>query len=90
MGNLCSVVADSEMLAEEVIQGGPIMERVNSVKNSGSRGSGNGQPGARARKIRRTANMINKEYKCFHCEKFYGSEAAAIMHMRKKHNEGNK
>ena len=25
-----------------------------------------------------------------YCEKFYGSSAAAIMHMRKKHKEGTK
>ena len=62
------------------------MERV----NSGGDDNGMGQPGTRARKIRRTANMIKKEYKCFYCEKFYGSEAAAIMHMRKKHKEGTK
>ena len=45
---------------------------------------------SRIRKIRRTASQINKEYKCFYCDKFYGSEAAAIMHMRKKHKEGTK
>lgn len=44
----------------------------------------------RGKKIRRTANQIMKEFKCFYCEKFYGSEAAAIMHMRKKHKEGTK
>ena len=25
-----------------------------------------------------------------HCDKYYGSEAAAIMHMRQKHEEGTK
>ena len=25
-----------------------------------------------------------------HCDKYYGSSAAAIMHMRKKHKEGTK
>lgn len=45
---------------------------------------------ARLRKHRRMANQIKKEYKCFYCEKFYGSSAAAIMHMRKKHKEGTK
>ena len=44
----------------------------------------------RMRKHRRMANQINKEYKCMYCEKFYGSSAAAIMHMRKKHKEGTK
>jgi predicted Ser/Thr protein kinase len=44
----------------------------------------------RVRKHRRMANQIIKEYKCMYCEKFYGSSAAAIMHMRKKHKEGTK
>ena len=34
--------------------------------------------------------MIQKEYRCFFCEKLYGSEAAAIMHMRNKHSAGTK
>ena len=42
------------------------------------------------RTVRRTASEITKEFKCFHCDKFYGSEAAAVMHMRKKHSEGTK
>jgi len=37
------------------------------------------------RTIRRTAGQIAKEFHCFFCEKMYGSEAAAIMHMRNKH-----
>ena len=36
------------------------------------------------------ANQIKKEFKFMYCEKFYGSSAAAIMHMREKHKEGNK
>ena len=36
------------------------------------------------------ANQIKKEFKCMYCEKFYGSSAAAIMHMRQKHQEGTK
>ena len=36
------------------------------------------------------ANQITKDFKCMYCEKFYGSSAAAIMHMRKKHKEGTK
>lgn len=42
------------------------------------------------RTVRRTASEIQKSFKCFHCEKYYGSEAAAVMHMRKKHAEGTK
>lgn len=42
------------------------------------------------RTIRRCATQISKDYKCFHCDKRYGSEAAAVMHMRKKHAEGTK
>jgi hypothetical protein len=42
------------------------------------------------RTIRRCATQINKDFKCFHCDKKYGSEAAAVMHMRKKHFEGTK
>ena len=42
-------------------------------------------------KRRRVANQIHKEYKCMHCDvKWYGTEAACIMHMRKKHKEGTK
>lgn len=37
---------------------------------------------AKTRKHRRTANQITKDFKCMHCDKCYGSEAAAIMHMR--------
>ena len=36
------------------------------------------------------ANQITKDFKCMYCEKAYGSSAAAIMHMRKKHKEGTK
>ena len=42
------------------------------------------------RKHRRMASQIKKDFKCMYCEKFYGSSAAAIMHMRKKHEEGTK
>ena len=34
--------------------------------------------------------MIPKDFKCWYCEKSYGSEAAAVMHMRNKHNVGTK
>ena len=44
----------------------------------------------KARKHRRMANQISKDYKCMYCDKYYGSSAAAIMHMRKKHKEGTK
>ena len=44
----------------------------------------------KTRKHRRTANQITKDFKCMHCDKCYGSEAAAIMHMRQKHEEGTK
>ncbi len=36
------------------------------------------------------ATLISKDYKCFFCTKTYGSEAAAIMHMRNKHKAGTK
>lgn len=39
---------------------------------------------------RRTANEIVKQYQCLFCAKRFGSEAANIMHMRKKHNMGTK
>ena len=42
------------------------------------------------RTIRRTAGQISKEFRCFFCEKMFGSEAAAIMHMRNKHQAGTK
>lgn len=45
-------------------------------QNSGSNNA------AKTRKHRRTANQITKDFKCMHCDKCYGSEAAAIMHMR--------
>lgn len=48
------------------------------------------QMSGRVRKHRRMASQITKEFKCMYCEKFYGSSAAAIMHMRKKHKEGTK
>jgi len=50
----------------------------------------NGCSQSKIRKHRRMANQIKKEFKCFYCEKIYGSSAAAIMHMRKKHKEGTK
>ena len=46
--------------------------------------------GGKHRKPRRTANQISKDFKCLYCDKRYGSEAAAIMHMRQKHDEGTK
>lgn len=42
------------------------------------------------RTVRRVANQISKDFKCFFCTKTYGSEAAAIMHMRNKHKAGTK
>jgi hypothetical protein len=36
------------------------------------------------------ATLISKDFKCFFCTKTYGSEAAAIMHMRNKHKAGTK
>ena len=48
------------------------------------------QIGVRMRKNRRMANQISKNYKCMYCDKYYGSSAAAIMHMRNKHKEGTK
>jgi hypothetical protein len=40
--------------------------------------------------VRRVATQIQKDFKCFFCVKTYGSEAAAIMHMRNKHKAGTK
>lgn len=42
------------------------------------------------RTLRRTAGEIQKEFNCIFCDKMYGSEAAAIMHMRNKHKAGTK
>ena len=42
------------------------------------------------RTVRRVATQIQKDFKCFFCPKTYGSEAAAIMHMRNKHKAGTK
>lgn len=51
----------------------------------------NGKNGPRKqRTIRRVATDIQKDFKCIFCQKVYGSEAAAIMHMRNKHNVGTK
>ena len=36
------------------------------------------------------ACQISKEFNCMYCDKVYGSSAAAIMHMRQKHQEGTK
>ena len=51
----------------------------------------NGKNGPRKqRTIRRVATEISKDFKCIFCQKSYGSEAAAIMHMRNKHKAGTK
>ena len=50
-----------------------------SQNKEGQQGSNNA---SKTRKHRRTANQITKDFKCMHCDKCYGSEAAAIMHMR--------
>lgn len=41
---------------------------------------------------RRCANDIERKYKCpYHkCEKFYGSEGSLNLHIKIKHNGGNK
>ena len=50
-----------------------------------------GKNGPRKRRtVRRIATQIQKDFNCFFCAKTYGSEAAAIMHMRNKHNSGTK
>ena len=76
-----------------------IAEKSDSISEATSKTFGNqlndsnsnqAQSLARQRKHRRMANQITKDFKCMYCEKFYGSSAAAIMHMRKKHKEGTK
>lgn len=53
--------------------------------------SANGQVLREKKKTkRRTASQIVKQYQCLFCPKRFGSEAANIMHMRKKHNMGTK
>ena len=44
----------------------------------------------RQRKHRRMANEIQKDFKCLHCDKTFGTEAATVLHMRFKHQEGTK
>ena len=41
---------------------------------------------------RRCANDIERQYKCpyLKCEKFYGSEGSLNLHIKIKHNGGNK
>lgn len=60
-----------------------------SCENS-SQHTGTNQLPKKTKKHRRMASQINKEYKCLYCKKCYGSIAAMVMHMRKKHNEGTK
>ena len=62
----------------------------NSANMSQSKEGQNGSNVAKTRKHRRTASQITKDFKCMYCDKRYGSEAAAIMHMRQKHEEGTK
>ena len=90
---------ESDIVSEVTSQGGVCMPAAASGSKHGSVGgcgSGSALGGANAsgsfkgKKRRRMASQIKKEYKCMYCEKFYGSSAAAIMHMRKKHHEGTK
>ena len=60
----------------------------NSANASGGKDANSGPQ--KTRKHRRTASQIRKDFTCMHCDKRYGSEAAAIMHMRQKHDEGTK
>lgn len=41
--------------------------------------------------MRRIANEIERDYNCpYGCEKAYGSEGAVNLHIKLKHNGGNK
>ena len=67
---------------------GKVVESRGGSSVNGGSGTAAGQ--IKQRKHRRMAIEIKKEFKCLYCDKFYGSEAAAIMHMRTKHMEGTK
>ena len=52
----------------------------------------NGKNSARKKHNRRTAKEINRQYICPYknCQKVYGSEGSLNLHIKIKHNGGNK